>query len=126
VSYGLGWVWNHEIDQMNIHHASLLAMKIAYQEQGYSPLRTLVDGKFCPDIPGKAEAIVKGDSKVASIAAASILAKVARDRWMERMSWLDTRYGYEGHKGYPTKKHKAQVHVHGPSFLHRLSFRMDL
>jgi ribonuclease HII len=125
VGYGLGWVWNGDIDRLNIHHATLLAMKLAFGELSDLPSRTLVDGKFCPEIPGEKSTIVKGDGKVASIAAASILAKVARDRWMERMSWLDPRYGYEGHKGYPTKKHKAQVKIHGPSVLHRMSFRME-
>lgn len=131
LAYGLGWVWNHEIDELNIHHASLEAMKRAWEElnQNFSlpdaDWKILVDGKFTPDLGLKCEAVIKGDGKVAAIAAASILAKVARDRWMERMEWVGFDYGFSGHKGYPTKKHKEAILMNGPSVLHRMSFRLE-
>ena len=130
LGYGLGWVWPEEIDRINIHHASLLAMKLAFLElqrrsPGLEVSRVLVDGKFTPDLPvDETEAIVKGDSKEASIQAASIIAKEARDRWMIRYSWIEPRYGFAQHKGYPTAYHREQCSRHGLCSIHRRSYRI--
>lgn len=122
----LGWVWPEEIDRLNIHNASLLAMKRAVDSLPITPDRVLVDGKFLPDISVSCEAIIRGDSKEFTIMAASILAKVARDRWMIRYSWIDDRYGFEKHKGYPTAEHRSRIEKYGISGIHRRSFRISL
>ncbi|MDA3937802.1 MAG: ribonuclease HII [Spirochaetia bacterium] len=124
IAYGIGWVWPPEIDKINIHHASLLAMKRAYGQLKVKADFTMIDGKFTPDIDVKSEAIVKGDLKIREIQAASILAKTARDRWMIRYSWIDGRYGFEKHKGYPTKYHREQCLEYGISYIHRKSFKI--
>lgn len=123
LAWGIGWVWPSEIDAINIHHASLLAMKRAYLAMRREADEALVDGLYCPELGIPARAIVKGDSLIPAISAASILAKVARDRWMVRWSWLDDRYGHELHKGYPTLAHRRALALHGPSAIHRLSFQ---
>ena len=127
VGFGIGWVWPSEIDEINIHHASLLAMKKAFMclKQDFvevSVCRVLVDGKFYPPISVKGEAVIKGDSKIPEIQAASILAKEARDRWMIRYSWIESRYGYEKHKGYPTLFHRQKCRELGPSCIQRRTF----
>jgi len=124
IAYGIGWVWPSEIDDINIHNASLLAMKRAYTQFHIKADFALIDGKFIPDIDVKSEAIVKGDLKIREIQAASILAKTARDRWMIRYSWIDNRYGFEKHKGYPTKYHREQCREYGISYIHRKSFKI--
>lgn len=124
-AWGIGWCWPSEIDAINIHHASLLAMKRAYEEMGFACGQALVDGLFAPDLGIPCTTIVKGDAKEPAISAASILAKVARDRWMVRWSWLDERYGYEKHKGYPTALHREAIRQNGLSVIHRRSFRSD-
>ena len=124
VAYGIGWVWPSEIDSINIHYASLLAMKRAFSILKVKPEFVMVDGKFIPDIECKTAAIVKGDIKIREIQAASILAKTARDRWMIRYSWLDQRYGFERHKGYPTADHRKRCREFGLSYIHRKSFRI--
>ncbi|MCK5673128.1 MAG: ribonuclease HII [Spirochaetales bacterium] len=124
VAYGIGWVWPSEIDLMNIHNASLLAMKRAYSCLNIKADFVMVDGKFIPDIEAETVAIVKGDIKIREIQAASILAKTARDRWMIRYSWIDNRYGFEKHKGYPTKYHRQQCMEHGISYIHRKSYKI--
>lgn len=124
VDYSLGWVWPGEIDRINIHHASLLAMRRAFNNLHTMPEQVLVDGIFVPDIPPPVYAIVKGDVKIREIQAASILAKTARDRWMIRYSWIDNRYGFEKHKGYPTKLHRERCITLGLSPIHRESFRV--
>ena len=129
VSYGTGWVWPEEIDEINILNASLLAMKRAWLSMSVPvhPDRILVDGLFTPpietDIP--MEAIVKGDDKIHEIMAASILAKVQRDQWMVDYAKKDGRYGFEKHKGYPTKAHREAVAKYGLSPIHRKSFRVS-
>lgn len=112
-----------EIDRLNILQATLLAMKRAVEGLQVRPQRMLVDGLYCPDtgIPG--EAIVKGDSKVAAISAASILAKTARDELMLKLHRQYPQYGFDGHKGYPTAAHLAALREHGVSEVHRRSFR---
>jgi len=124
VSFGLGWVWPSEIDSINIHRASLLAMERAYSGLKVKANYILVDGKFIPKIEGKVSAVIKGDIKIREIQAASILAKTARDRWMIRYSWIDPRYGFEKHKGYPTKYHRQKCREFGISYIHRKSFKI--
>jgi ribonuclease HII len=171
VPWGLGWAWPAEIDQLNIHHASLLAMRRAFYamldwrdppetEAGAAapehaadadhvpnaswgvsvrfgvttvarggpvpkaaPDRALVDGRHTPELPISCEAIVKGDATVAEIQAASIVAKVARDSWMAAYAESEPHYGFERHKGYPTPEHRRLLQQHGPSRIHRYSFR---
>lgn len=111
-----------EIDQINILQASLLAMKKAVESLPEMPDMTLVDGNKTPDLSGRVEAIVKGDAKVAAIAAASILAKVERDLQMQALHLEYPMYEFDRHKGYPTKVHMALLEQHGPCPLHRKSF----
>ena len=111
-----------EIDQLNILHASMLAMKRAVEALPSQPEHVLVDGNRVPDWRYPAEAVVKGDSRVQAIAAASILAKVTRDREMIAMETLYPGYGFAGHKGYPTKVHMAALEALGPTPIHRRSF----
>lgn len=125
VAWGIGWCWPSEIDSLNIHHASLLAMKKAYLEMKYACEKAESDGLFAPDLGIPCTPIVKGDATVPAISAASILAKVARDRWMVRWSWIDDRYGFEKHKGYPTALHREAIARHGLSEIHRKSFRSE-
>jgi ribonuclease HII len=129
-AWGVGWASAVEIDEINIHHASLLAMKRAFLEMaaGYAsvPAAALtgsVDGKFVPDIPIPCKALVRADALIPEVMAASILAKTARDRMMERYSWFYPEYGYDKHKGYPTKEHYARLAKYGPSPIQRMSFR---
>jgi ribonuclease HII len=122
IAWSVAWSWPFEIDRINILRASLLAMKRAYESLGVKADEVLVDGLYCPEIDEPCRAIVRGDSLVPEIMAASILAKTARDRWMRRYSWIDDRYGYERHKGYPTKEHKRLLGIYGPSAIQRKTF----
>ncbi len=126
ITYGVGWVWPSEIDTINIHHASLLAMKRAFYMLQAEPDFVMVDGKFIPDLTVRTTAVVKGDIKIREIQAASIIAKTARDRWMVRYSWFDPRYGFERHKGYPTIEHRKRCRKYGLSYIHRKSFRINV
>ena len=112
-----------EIDTLNILQATLLAMQRAVQGLAFPPDRALVDGNRCPVLSCPVAAIVGGDAKVAAISAASILAKVARDREMARLDLLYPGYGLALHKGYPTQAHIATLRALGPSPIHRRSFR---
>jgi ribonuclease HII len=112
-----------EIDEINILQATLLAMKRAVEGLSVRPDQVLVDGLYCPDTGIPSEAIVKGDSKVAAISAASILAKTARDEIMLRMHERYPQYGFDAHKGYPTAVHLAALRTHGVLDIHRLSFK---
>ncbi len=120
--YSVAWAWPAEIDRLNILGATMLAMARAYEGLKERPDLALVDGNRTPDLPCAREAIVKGDAKVHAIMAASILAKVSRDRAMERYDWLYPDYGYARHKGYPTAEHRAACRRLGPSPIQRLSF----
>lgn len=111
-----------EIDRLNILQATLLAMKRAVEGLRLKPAKVLVDGNRLPVLKIPAEAIVKGDAKVQAISAASILAKVARDRQCMAMHELHPEYGFAGHKGYPTAEHLAALRNHGVSAWHRRSF----
>jgi ribonuclease HII len=111
-----------EIDQLNILQATLLAMQRAVKGLRLKPMKVLVDGNRLPVLDMRAEAIVKGDSKVASISAASILAKVERDRWCMEIDSQYPLYGFAIHKGYGTSVHLNALKEHGPCALHRSSF----
>ncbi len=111
-----------EIDQLNILQASLLAMKRAVEGLDVQPEHVLVDGNKIPRWDYSAEAVVKGDGRVAAIGAASILAKVTRDREMVSMDALYPGYGFAGHKGYPTKVHLEALDKLGVTPIHRASF----
>jgi len=111
-----------EIDQLNILQASMLAMQRAVEGLAVRPAMALIDGNRCPSLSCPAQAIVKGDAKETCIGAASIIAKVTRDREMQ--AWHDRYpyYGLDQHKGYPTKQHLLALAEHGVSDQHRRSF----
>lgn len=111
-----------EIDALNILQASLLAMRRAVEALPAVPDEILVDGLYCPAVTMRATAIVRGDATVASIAAASILAKTARDAELLRLHASYPEYGMDRHKGYPTAAHLAALRRHGPCAIHRTSF----
>jgi len=111
-----------EIDRINILQASLLAMRRAVLALSVSPEKALVDGNKCPQLPCAVEAIVGGDGKVASIAAASILAKTTRDAAMLALHAQFPVYGFDRHMGYPTPQHLQSLREHGISPVHRRSF----
>jgi ribonuclease HII len=130
-AWGVGWASAAEIDGINILRASLLAMTRAYQAlilnwriSAPEDLSAVVDGLHVPLLPIPCSAMVRADAAVPEVMAASILAKTARDRMMERYSWLYPEYGYERHKGYPTKEHRALIARYGPSPIQRTSFRV--
>ena len=111
-----------EIEKINILNSAMLAMKRAVESLGCQPDYVLVDGNKIPDLAVEAEAVVKGDAKSQSVAAASILAKVARDRYMKEMAEKYPQYQFEKHKGYGTKLHYQMIDEYGASEIHRLSF----
>ena len=111
-----------EIDRLNILQATMLAMQRAVQGLRLKPGKVLVDGNRLPVLDILAEAIVKGDSKVPCISAASILAKVERDRWCESIDQAFPNYGFAQHKGYGTAQHMAALQAHGPADCHRMTF----
>lgn len=111
-----------EIDRLNILHATMLAMQRAVAGLSISPERAMVDGNRCPTLPIPAEAVVKGDGKIASIAAASILAKTVRDAGMLVLHAQYPVYGFDRHMGYPTAAHCAALEAYGASPVHRRSF----
>jgi len=125
--WGLGWADATEIDQINILKASLLAMARAFDdlvarfpELGIG--HAIVDGQHCPALPIPCTALVKADATEPCVSAASILAKVARDRFMEEAHRQDPRYGFAVHKGYPTLAHRKALVEFGSGPLHRVSF----
>ena len=111
-----------EIDQLNILQATMLAMRRAVMGLRLKPAMVLVDGNRIPVLDIPAEAIVRGDALVPSISAASILAKVHRDRWCEQVHEQFPQYGFAGHKGYGTALHMAALREHGACIHHRRSF----
>jgi ribonuclease HII len=112
-----------EIDALNIHRATLLAMERAIAALGLAPDRVLVDGLHCPAVAFATQAIVDGDAKVKAISAASILAKTDRDGEMVRLATTYPHYGFDRHKGYSTPEHLECLQRLGPCALHRRSFR---
>lgn len=134
--WGIGWAEAAEIDRINILRASLAAMSRAWdalvrvfpaygQEAGVR-VNAVADGLYCPELPIPCSALVKADALVPQVMAASILAKTARDRVMVRYSRLYPQYGYERHKGYPTRAHREAVARYGPSPIQRHSFCVKL
>lgn len=122
LAWAVGWADHAEIDHLNILQASLLAMRRAVLALGFTPEKVLVDGNRCPLLSCPVEAIVKGDSKIAAISAASILAKVERDAAMQRFDTEFPMYGFGIHKGYPTPAHLTALLTHGVCAIHRRSF----
>ncbi|MCY1516318.1 Ribonuclease HII [compost metagenome] len=112
----------HEIDSLNILHATMLAMQRAVEGLSVQPRLALIDGNRCPKLKVPSAPVVKGDSQVPAIAAASILAKVSRDREMVELDALYPGYGIAGHKGYPTAVHLDALRRLGPTPIHRRSF----
>jgi len=125
--FGIGWADREEIDALNILQATFLAMRRALLAMSLTPDHVLVDGNRLPHLGGlgktvTARAIVRGDATVAAISAASILAKTARDSYMNHMDALYPAYSFADHKGYATKRHQRLLEEHGPCPLHRRSF----
>ena len=122
VAYGIGTASVAEIEKINIRSAAFLAMKRALEKLSPQPDYIFVDGDSVLDTDIPYLSIIKGDAKSASVAAASILAKVLRDRRMEKMAEKYPEYGFDKHKGYGTAEHIAAIRKYGPSEIHRLSF----
>jgi len=122
LAYGIGWASQEEIDDINILQATFLAMSRAVKQLNIRPDLALVDGNRAPTLDLPVETVVKGDSLSASIAAASVLAKVSRDGVMLRMAEEYPGYGFEVHKGYGTKAHYEALRTFGPSPIHRRTF----
>ena len=111
-----------EIDELNIFHATMLAMKRAVEALRLKPVKVLVDGNRLPKLDVLSEAIVDGDAKIKSISAASIIAKVTRDRMLLELHAQFPQYGFAAHKGYSTPEHLEALRVHGPCVHHRRHF----
>ena len=122
IAFGLGWASQEEIDEINILQATFLAMSRAVEQLKIRTDLALVDGNRAPALDLPVETVVKGDSLSASIAAASVLAKVSRDDVMLRMAEEYPGYGFEVHKGYGTKAHYEALRKFGPSPIHRRTF----
>lgn len=122
LSWSLGRAEPHEIDELNILHATMLAMQRAVAGLSIEPDFVLIDGNRCPKLRMASQAVVKGDSRVAEISAASILAKVTRDREMEVLDAQFPDYGFAQHKGYPTAFHLERLAQLGATEHHRRSF----
>ncbi|EPK7360933.1 TPA: ribonuclease HII [Kluyvera cryocrescens] len=120
--WSLGRAEPHEIDELNILHATMLAMQRAVAGLSIVPEYVLIDGNRCPALPMPSMAVVKGDSRVAEISAASILAKVTRDAEMAELDKVLPQYGFAQHKGYPTPFHLEALAQHGATEHHRRSF----
>ncbi|MDR3115398.1 MAG: ribonuclease HII [Treponema sp.] len=131
LGWGIGWASETEIDALNILQASLLAMKRAFEaleagwSGGFERVEAVVDGLYVPDLPIPCRAVVRADSRIPEVMAASILAKTARDARMEQYALLYPEYGYEKHKGYPTREHKEQILRYGPSPIQRKTFKVN-
>ena len=122
VAYGIGSASEQEIDEINILQATFLAMRRALAQLTVTPDLVLIDGNRETDFGLPVKTVVKGDSLSANIAAASVLAKVSRDDWMLEMAKQYPQFGFEIHKGYPTRAHYDALRAHGPCPIHRMSF----
>lgn len=122
IAYGIAMIDHKMIDEINILQATMLAMKNAIAQLSVKPELALIDGNRCSDFGVKAETVVHGDSLSASIAAASVLAKVTRDDYMLEMAQQYPGYGFEIHKGYGTKAHYEALRTLGVSPIHRMTF----
>ena len=125
-AYGIGWASEQEIDQVNILQATFLAMARAVEALSLLADFALVDGNRMPPLSIPGETIVKGDGKAACIAAASVLAKVSRDRALRKLDQRHPEYGFAQHKGYGTKAHYAAIKQYGLLPEHRRSFLKNL
>lgn len=123
LAWSIGRAEVEEIDQLNILHATMLAMQRAVEGLSVTPDFAYIDGNRCPKLPCRSEAVVKGDSRIAEIAAASIIAKVTRDREMVLLDQQFPGYGIAAHKGYPTKQHLEALRLLGVTPIHRRSFK---
>ena len=121
-AYGIAMATEQEIDEINILQATFLAMERAVAQLSVKPDLALVDGNREPGLPMEVKTVIKGDSRSANIAAASILAKVTRDRLMEELDEQYPAYGFAVHKGYGTKRHYEALREHGPCPIHRMTF----
>lgn len=121
-AYGIALVSEQEIDEINILQATFLAMERAVAQLSVKPDLALVDGNREPHLPVEVKTVVKGDSRSANIAAASILAKVTRDRLLEELDETYPAYGFAIHKGYGTKRHYEALREYGPCPIHRMTF----
>lgn len=121
-AYGIGFATEQEIDEINILQATFLAMERAMAQLKIRPDLALIDGNRQKDFGLPVKTIVKGDSRSANIASASVLAKVSRDDWMIAMAEKYPEYGFEIHKGYGTRAHYQALEAYGPSPIHRMSF----
>lgn len=126
LSYGIGWASEAEIDKHNILQATFLAMRRAVEAMPIPADYAIVDGNRMPTLPIPGETVVKGDSKCACIAAASILAKVSRDRLLREWDLQYPEYGFAKHKGYGTKDHYEAIKKYGVLPVHRKSFLKNL
>lgn len=126
LAYSVGRAEVEEIERLNIHHATLLAMQRAIMSLPISPEDVWIDGLFCPQLTMSARAVVHGDSTVPAISAASIIAKVTRDQEMVNLDALYPGYGFAKHKGYATKQHKEAIKNLGISPIHRKTFMSPL
>jgi len=122
ISYGIGYASHEEIDKINILQATYLAMERALAQLSVRPDLALIDGNRAKDFGIPVKTVVKGDSLSASIAAASVLAKVSRDDLLLKLAEEYPQYGFEIHKGYGTKAHYEALRAHGPSPVHRMTF----
>jgi ribonuclease HII len=122
LAWGVASASVEEIDALNILQASLLAMRRAVEALAVLPTEVLVDGLHCPRLAVPVRAVVRGDATQAGIAAASILAKVARDAEMQALHRIHPVYGFDRHKGYPTEAHLAALRAHGACAAHRRTF----
>ena len=122
IAYGIAFADHNEIDEINILQATYLAMERAINQLSVKPDLALIDGNRAKDFGIPVETVVHGDSLSASIAAASVLAKVTRDDYMLKMAEEYPGYGFEIHKGYGTKAHYAALTQYGPSLIHRMTF----
>ncbi len=126
IAYGIAFASVEEIETLNILNATYLAMNRAIEKLGVTPQLALIDGNRSAGIRFPNRCVVKGDAKCADIAAASVLAKVTRDRYMLEMAERYPAYHFEQHKGYGTKLHYDALREHGPSPIHRMSFLKKL
>ena len=122
VSYGIAFATVEEIEEYNILSATFMAMNRAIAQLDHVPELALIDGNRNTGIQIPSRCVIGGDGKCADIAAASVLAKVTRDRYMRQMAELYPQYGFEKHKGYGTKAHYEAIRAYGPSPIHRPSF----
>jgi len=126
LSYAVATASVEEIEQQNILEATMLAMQRAVARLSVMPERVFVDGNRLPKLPVPCESVIHGDGISASVAAASVLAKVSRDRAMRQLDEIYPEYGFARHKGYGTKAHYEAILKYGPCPIHRMSFLKNL